>query len=55
VISDTALKSVAASAITKMQRANQRTQVGMSMNYPKGVLLPTVSLQANVSFGSALK
>ena len=43
VISNTVLKSVAASAITKMQQSNQRTQVGMSMNYPKGVLLPTAA------------
>ena len=41
VISNTVLKSVAASALTKMHQANQKTQVGMSMNYPKGVLLPT--------------
>ena len=43
VISNTVLKSVAASAITKMQQSNQGTQVGMSMNYPKGVLLPTAA------------
>jgi hypothetical protein len=43
VISNTVLKSVAASAITKIQQANQRTQVGTSMNHPKGVLLPTAA------------
>jgi hypothetical protein len=43
VISNTVLKSVAASAITKMHQANQKTQVGMSMGYAKGVLLPTAT------------
>jgi hypothetical protein len=43
VISNTVLKAVAASALTKTHQANQKTQIGMSMDYPKGVLLPTAT------------